>query len=80
MKSLLKCGELSLNTEAKVVRLLDGKDSLLQRLSELGFNPGEKIKVILEAPFSKDPIALSVRGTVIALRRQEANLIEVETL
>jgi len=46
------------------------------RLMELGFTPGQEVSVIAKSPF-KDPLAVSVRGTVIALRSGEAECIKI---
>jgi ferrous iron transport protein A len=46
------------------------------RLMELGFTPGQEITVIAKSPF-KDPVAISVRGTIIALRSSEAECIKI---
>lgn len=48
------------------------------RLMELGFTPGQEVKLIARSPF-KDPMAVSVRGTVIALRAEEAECIKINT-
>ena len=47
------------------------------RLMELGFTPGQEIQLVARSPF-KEPIAYSVRGTVIALRRNEAQCIKIQ--
>ena len=46
------------------------------RLLELGFTPGQEITLIAKSPF-KDPLAVSVRGTIIALRSNEAECIKI---
>jgi len=46
------------------------------RLMELGFTPGQEVTVIAKSPF-KDPLAVSVRGTIIALRSSEAECIKL---
>lgn len=46
------------------------------RLMELGFTPGQDVTIIARSPF-KDPIAVSVRGTIIALRKSEAECIKI---
>ena len=46
------------------------------RLMELGFTPGQEVTLVAKSPF-KDPLAVSVRGTVIALRRNEAECIKI---
>jgi len=45
-------------------------------LIELGFTPGQSIELIGKS-FFKDPIAFSIRGTVIAVRKNEASCIKV---
>lgn len=46
------------------------------RLMELGFTPGQEVTVVAKSPF-KDPLAVSVRGTIIALRKSEAECIKI---
>jgi ferrous iron transport protein A len=46
------------------------------RLMELGFTPGQEVTLLARSPF-KDPLAVSVRGTVIALRKNEAECIKI---
>lgn len=48
------------------------------RLMELGFTPGQEVTVIAKSPF-KDPLAVSVRGTMIALRKAEAECIKINS-
>jgi ferrous iron transport protein A len=48
------------------------------RLMELGFTPGQEVSVVARSPF-KDPMAVSVRGTVIALRSGEAECIKISS-
>jgi ferrous iron transport protein A len=43
----------------------------------MGFLEGSIAEVVHEAPFGGDPLAVRVRGTLLALRRQEANAVEV---
>jgi ferrous iron transport protein A len=47
------------------------------RLIELGFVEGAEIKVLHEGPIGRDPIAVRINGTTIALRRREAMAILV---
>ena len=46
------------------------------RLLELGFTPGQEVTLVAKSPFN-DPLAVSIRGTVIALRNSEAECIKV---
>lgn len=47
-----------------------------QRIIEIGFTPGQEIEIICETVFN-DPIAFSLRGSLIAIRRKEADCIIV---
>ena len=62
------------------VKAQDTDDVITRRLSELGFIPGAMIEIREEAPFLKDPMAILVRGMVVALRRYEANRISVDVV
>ena len=46
------------------------------RLLEIGFTPGQEITIVAKSPF-KDPLAISIRGTIIALRKSEAECIKI---
>jgi ferrous iron transport protein A len=50
---------------------------LEQRLLELGIVEGASVEVLHEGPFGRDPIAVRVNDTTIALRRREAMAIFV---
>jgi len=47
-----------------------------QRIIEIGFTPGQEIELVNISAFD-DPIAFSVRGALIAMRRKEADCIIV---
>jgi ferrous iron transport protein A len=47
------------------------------RLLELGFAPGEQIRVVAESFPSRDPMAVRVGNTTFALRRFEAAMIQI---
>jgi len=48
-----------------------------RRLLELGFVEGAAVEVLHEGPLGRDPIAVRVNDTTIALRRREAMAIMV---
>jgi len=75
-----KLGELRPGDEGRIVRISSSPstDELVARLMEMGLLEGSDFTLVHEAPFGGDPIAVRVRGALIALRRSEANLIEVE--
>src|SRR5215831_10561696 len=52
---------------------------LESRLLELGFVEGADVSVLHEGPFGRDPIAVRVNDTTIALRRREAMAILVKS-
>lgn len=57
---------------------VDETAEISARLMEMGLLEGSRVEVAHEAPFGGDPIAVRVRGALIALRRNEANQVWVE--
>src|ERR1700686_950409 len=51
--------------------------SIVRRLMELGFLPGERIEVIEELRPGGDPIAVRIGCSIFALRRREAQAVMV---
>lgn len=49
----------------------------VDQLREMGFSEGLSVSILHQNPFGKDPIAVQVGSMTVALRRREANLIEV---
>ena len=47
-----------------------------RRLMDLGFVPGSKVEAAMTSPFN-DPVAYRIKGSLIALRRQQASMIKV---
>jgi ferrous iron transport protein A len=75
-----KLGELRVGESGVVEGLSQeayAQDTVL-RLLRLGFVDGERVTLLREAPFTGDPIIVKVRGTLVGLRRCEANLVEVQ--
>ena len=66
---------LPVGTEARVVAV-NGEGRVTRRLMEMGVIPGVTLLVVKKAPFG-DPIEVRVRGYSLAMRRSEANAIEV---
>ena len=50
-------------------------EELERRLLELGFIEGATVQILHEGPFGRDPIAIRVNDTTVALRRHEAMAI-----
>lgn len=72
---VLSLDKLSINTEGTVVKLL-AKNSLRRRLLDLGLVNGTTLKPIFVSP-SGDPTAYEFRGSLIALRKADAELIKI---
>lgn len=56
---------------------LDCEGDLRRRLLDLGLIKGTNIKAILKSPIG-NPIAYEVRGTTIALRKEDAKFIKIK--
>lgn len=62
--------------EKAVINDIDTSNPSHQRIIEVGFTPGQEIELVSVTTFN-DPIAFSVRGTLIAIRKKEADCIIV---
>lgn len=81
---ITRLSKLKLNDTAIIRGFMvtqDGSQSLQldvsKRLMEMGLLVGTPITILHEAPFGS-PIAIQARGSLISLRREEAEHIEVE--
>jgi ferrous iron transport protein A len=59
------------------VTAVNGTGSVTRRLMEMGVIPGVGVRVVKAAPFG-DPIEIRVRGYSLAMRKSEADSIEVD--
>ena len=50
---------------------------MLRRLSEIGFLPGERVRIIGRGMFGGTPLAVRVGTSTFALRRAEARCVQV---
>ncbi len=62
--------------EKVIINDIDTSNPSHQRIIEIGFTPGQEIQLMSISAFD-DPMAFSVRGTLIAMRRKEADCIIV---
>lgn len=62
--------------EKVIINDIDTTNPSHQRIIEVGFTPGQEIELVSLTTFN-DPIAFSVRGTLIAMRKKEADCIIV---
>lgn len=73
--------ELPLGTPATVEQVVPAAPevdaSVLRRLAELGFLPGEPVRVVQRGPGGREPLAVLVGDTMFALRLLEARCIHI---
>ena len=62
--------------EKVTINDIDTSNPSHQRIIEIGFTPGQEIELVNTSAFD-DPLAFSVRGALIAMRRKEADCIIV---
>jgi Fe2+ transport system protein FeoA len=67
---------VTIGTEAKVKNII-GKTAVTRRLMEMGVVPGVSVRVVKTAPFGC-PLEIRVRGYNLAIRRSEAEAIEIQ--
>lgn len=69
--NLLKSGHSATITK------IHSKNAERRRMFDLGILPGTRIENVMPSPLG-DPIAYRVRSAVVALRNEQAELIEIE--
>ena len=67
--------ELKFGEKARITSVNENHPSS-RRILEVGFTPGQEIELVNKSIFN-DPLAFSVRGTLIAIRKNEADCIIV---
>lgn len=75
MEINMTLSQLPIGRDARVISV-NGTDRISRRLMEMGVIPGVDVKIIKKAPFG-DPMEIRVRGYSLAMRRSEADSIEV---
>ena len=70
--------KLPLNSYGKILNV-NCTPNIKRRLLDLGLIAGTKIKPILGNPMG-DPVAYEVRGSTIAIRKEDSKLIDVTIL
>ena len=69
--------EIKLNEKA-IIKKVECQGNIKRRLLDLGFIKGTEITPILISP-SKDPRAFYIRGSTIALRKEDAKNVLVKS-
>ncbi len=80
---LLTLDALKVGATATVVHVSpgaadEGGSGLARRLMELGFVPGEKIRMLKRGMPGGEPLAIKVGNSTFALRRFEAALVSIQ--
>jgi Fe2+ transport system protein FeoA len=74
--------DLERNVPARISRIASPdtaeEQHLVLRLIEIGFLPGESVRVVAHGHPGREPIAVRLGHTTFALRRHEAGFIHVE--
>lgn len=81
MMRLSQMNKLDYAVVTSVVELTSNKqetDLVTQRLRLLGFRSGARIQVLAKGLFGGDPILVQIKTSRFALRKSEADRIQVE--
>lgn len=74
--SQINLRQLGLGQKASIARI-NAEGELGRRIRDMGLIPGASVEIVGKAPL-RDPVALRIEGTTIALRNSEADYITVE--
>ena len=75
----MQVSELKVGHKARIIALFAGNKVYRQRLIAMGLIPGTEFVVSRMAPLG-DPIEIEVRGFALSLRKDEANILQIETV
>ena len=78
MNPNMTLANLKIGAVARVKTVVE-RGAISKRLMEMGIVPGVSIKVVKTAPFG-DPIEIRVLGYNLAMRRNEAEAVEVSEI
>lgn len=76
--SKLTMNKLPLGSKAKIASI-NATGSFKRRMQDLGFSCGTIVEAVHRSP-SGNPVAYSVKGSVIALRNEDAKKIELTAI
>jgi ferrous iron transport protein A len=71
--------DLKVGHTARIISLAKGALAYRKRLIAMGLIPGTEFTVSRMAPFG-DPIEILVRGFALSLRKEEANILQIEAV
>lgn len=73
----MRVSELRVGQTVRIVTLSTGDKAYRQKLIAMGLTPGTEFTVSRIAPLG-DPIEIQVRGFALSLRKNEANILQIE--
>lgn len=73
---MITLATLTTGRAGRIVKLPNGMPAMT-RLRELGMLPGTVVQMVRRAPLG-DPLEICIRGSLLSLRKSEAELIEIE--
>ena len=65
--------------ETGLIKSIDGEGKIRRRLFDMGITPGASVYWRKKAPLG-DPIEITIRNYELTLRKDEANLVNVDVL
>jgi ferrous iron transport protein A len=71
--------QMAVGETGRVVGLGRGNRSYREKLLSMGLTPGTEFTVVRLAPLG-DPVEIAVRGYSVSLRKNEAEMLQVERL
>jgi ferrous iron transport protein A len=76
----VRLSDLPKGASAVVERVEDAhpNDLIAQRLRDLGFVEGERVRLVARGPIGADPLLVQIGSTRFALRRAEAARVSVK--
>lgn len=63
---------------ARVVAIQTADPELATKLREIGFSEGDEVELITYGPFGRQPLAVRLNRTIVAMRTAEASAIRVQ--
>ena len=73
-KNITTLSQLKVGEHAVITELAGENDMMKLRLEDIGFVEGTEVVCLMHSPL-KDPTAYLIRGSVIALRREDAEKV-----
>lgn len=71
--------DLNVGCKAKIINFRESSPEYRRRLVMLGATPGTELEIVRIAPLG-DPIEIRVRGSLISVRKLEAEMLELSPL